>query len=156
MKILLIGLLLFSSIPSFSNSSSDKIDMINDIIDSNTISVDQYHYGRLKGYLEALMPEKGYFLKSSLTETHYRMNLVALKSILNNVKTKYPDIEIKNVIKKISINGNRNNLGTCFFDSDLELRIAVREFTGKKFTVYTVNAINSCIRSVTKKIEDNL
>ena len=77
-----------TSFSAFPNSSADKLDMVNDIIDSNIVSIDNYHYGRIKGYLEGLNLEKEFILKSTLTEMDYRMNLVVLKSVLNNVQAK--------------------------------------------------------------------
>ncbi len=75
--------MLLSSGISFANSS-DKVESIRNVLDSVAVPVDSYHCSRLKGYLEGLRLEKCYSLNIS-SEGDCRMNLVALKKMLNTV-----------------------------------------------------------------------
>ena len=167
MKKLLIGLLAFTSVTAFAADQSDKLSKIKDVIDGHEQGIDNYHYGRLKGYLEGLNLEKGFKLSTGLSESAYRINLVALKDVIKSIKNKYPEINLKTTVKSMAVTGTRNNFGGCvLYGKNLapgyehktqQLEFGFRgDLLGEKFNKYTKPVIQSCSRQLLEAVEKNL
>ena len=167
MKKLLIGLILICSVSSFANSQSDKILEIQEIINSHERGIDNYHYGRLKGYLEALNLSNGFILPNFYTDSSYRMHLVALKEVLESVQKQYPDADIKKTVKSIAITGAHNSSGGCMLygknlavgykDKEQQFTIGVQgDYLGKDFNKYTKPVISKCSKVLLDGVEANL
>lgn len=158
-KIVLL-IILTLGIQNLTYAQSDKLEEIRNVLDGLETSVEKYHYARLKGFLEGLRLANDFFQTNGNSEQENRMVLVALKMILKNIKTNYPEVPVTKIIKTIHVNRAVNTLGRCaLYNNQLkdgQLEIAIRDFNGRDFNEYTMPVIRSCTQLLLKKIESTL
>lgn len=156
--ILLIALTL--GFQNLTYAQSNTVEEIRNVIDGHEASVENYHYARLKGFLEGLGLANNFFQTTGNSEQENRMVLVALKMIFKSIKTNYPELPVTKIIKTIHVNRAVNTLGRCaLYNNQLkdgQLEISIRDFNGAKFNEYTMPVIRSCTQRLLKQIESTL